>query len=61
MDYLWNNIKYENNGNIILYSTVKIKFLKIFILISEILSLAKLDSQKKKIIMNINSLLQETK
>ena len=37
---------------------VKIKFLKIFILISEILSPEKLDDQRR-IIMNINSMLQK--
>ena len=42
-----------------MHSTVKIKFLKIFILISEILSLAKLVNQKR-FIMNINSMLQNT-
>ena len=40
-----------------MYYTVKIKFPKIIILISEILSPAKLDDQKR-ITMNINSLLQ---
>ena len=44
--------------DIILHSTVKIKFLKIFILISEILSPAKLDDQER-IILNINSMLQK--
>ena len=42
--------------NIILHYTVKIKFLKILILISEILSPGKLDDQRR-IIMNINSML----
>ena len=41
-----------------MYSTVEIKFLKIFILISKILSPAKLDDQKR-FIMNINSMLQK--
>ena len=49
------NIK---NGNIISHSTVKIKFLKIFILISVILSLGELDNQKI-IILNINSMPQK--
>ena len=44
--------------NIILHYTVKIKFLKIFILISEILSPGKLDDQRR-IIMNKNSMLQK--
>ena len=49
------NIKKDN---IILLYTVKIKFLKIYILISEILSPDKLDDQMR-IIMNINSMLQK--
>ena len=42
----------------ILHHTVKIKFLKIFILISETLSPSKLDDQRR-IIMNVNSMLQK--
>ena len=49
------NIKKDN---IILHYTLKIKFQKIFILISEILSPGKLDDQRR-IIMSINSMLQK--
>ena len=42
-----------------MHYTVKIKFLKIFRLISEILSPGKLDDQRR-IIMNINSMLQKS-
>ena len=51
-------MKTLKRNNIILHYTVKIKFLKVVLLISEILSPGKLDDQRK-IIMNINSMLQK--